>query len=146
MINGYYIADMQLEMKMMGENPAQSWTKAVYAPDDLTEVDRAVLDRYFNFGIIQISRLMKMREFGLSEDDLSQRIGYLDWQFGNEVGRRWWNDGLGFCNEPVLAACRDFVAQVNSVLANGDNSAGGSRRLSDPACYSRQRRLCHCRR
>ena len=33
MINGYYIADMQLEMKMMGENPALSWTKSVYAPE-----------------------------------------------------------------------------------------------------------------
>jgi hypothetical protein len=122
MINDYYIADMQLEMKMMGENPALSWTKAVYAPDDLTEEDRAVLDRYFNFGMIRIRRLAEMRGFGLAQDDLSNRIDYLSWQFGNEVGRRWWNNGKDWCKEvgEPDEACRGFVEQVNSVLARAD--------------------------
>jgi hypothetical protein len=48
MENDYYIADMALELAMMGENPADSFNKAVYAPDDITTADAAVLDRYFN--------------------------------------------------------------------------------------------------
>jgi hypothetical protein len=29
-LNDYHLADMQLELAMMAENPAQSWEKAVY--------------------------------------------------------------------------------------------------------------------
>ena len=46
--NDWYLADMQLELAMMGENPATSWIKAVYTPDELTPQDAAILDRYFN--------------------------------------------------------------------------------------------------
>lgn len=120
MINDYYIADMELEMKMMGENPAPSWTKAVYAPDDLSEEDRAVLDRYFNFGMLQIRRLTEMRGFGLAEEDLSERINYLSWQLGNEAGRRWWNSGKHWCGGEPVESCLSFVEQVNSVLARAD--------------------------
>ena len=55
--NDYYIADMTLELAMMGENPADSFNKAVYAPDEITTADAVVLDRYFNYGMVQIQRL-----------------------------------------------------------------------------------------
>ena len=87
--NDYYLADMELELAMMGDDPAGSWIKAVYAPDDLTEKDMAIVDRYFNYGLVQVQRLQKMHELGFADDDWEERIGYLGWQFGNEVGRRW---------------------------------------------------------
>ena len=118
MINDYHIADMQLEMKMMGEEPIQSWVKAVYSPDDLSEEDRAILDRYFNFGFIQIRRLAEMRQYGLAEEDLSQRIDYLGWHLGNAAGRRWWNDGKDRCGDSPDQSCLDFVAQVRIALTN----------------------------
>jgi hypothetical protein len=80
---------MNLELAMMGDDPAISWTKAVYAPDELNHIDAAILDRYFNFGMIQIDRLRKMHEMGMADDDWEARIGYLNWHLGNEVGRRW---------------------------------------------------------
>lgn len=120
MINDYHIAELQLELKMMGENPAKSWTKAVYTPDDLSEEDRAVLDRYFNFAMIQINRLSEMREFGLAEEDLSDRFNFLSWQLGNEAGRRWWNNGQHWCGSESDENCRRYVEQVNSVLARAD--------------------------
>jgi hypothetical protein len=45
--NDYYLADMDLELAMMGDDPARSWTKAVYTPDELNNEDAAVIDRYF---------------------------------------------------------------------------------------------------
>lgn len=123
MINDCYIADMELELRMMGENPARSWIKAVYSPDELSEEDRAVLDRYFNFGMIQISRLAKVREFGLAEEDLSQRVAYLGWQLGNESGRRWWNQGDEICGDNPERQCLDFVDQVDRVLSDAPSDA-----------------------
>jgi len=112
--NDYYLADMQLELAMMGDNPASSWTKAIYTPNDLTNEDAAVVDRYFNYGLVQIQRLQKMHELGLADDDWENRIGYLGWHLGNEVGRRWWAYSKeGFPDE--------FVQTVDEVLASGEH-------------------------
>jgi hypothetical protein len=93
LINDYYIADMQLEMKMMGENPGESFAKAVFDEEALTQQDLAVLDRYFNYGMVQLTRLREMQELGyVSETDLQKRIDYLGWHLGNPAGRRWWEE------------------------------------------------------
>lgn len=89
--NDYYLADMQLELAMMGESPVDSWTKAVYSPGEVTRMDAAILDRYFNFGVVQVRRLQQMQQLGLAEDEiLSEQINYLKWHLGNDAGRRWW--------------------------------------------------------
>ena len=36
--NDYYLADMDLELAMMGEDPTRSWTKAVYTPGELNSL------------------------------------------------------------------------------------------------------------
>ena len=86
--NDYYLADLQLELAMMGEQPQKSWIKAVYAPEEMTKEDAAVVDRYLNYNFIQVSRLERMRELGLSTG--ADRVDILEWHLGNEVGRRWW--------------------------------------------------------
>jgi len=112
-VNDYYMADMNLELAMMGDDPVVSWTKAVYTPNQLNHVDAAILDRYFNYGMIQISRLRKMHELGLADDDWEERISYLRWHLGNEAGRRWWaNYKNGSSNE--------FIQTVDEVLAGSD--------------------------
>ncbi len=88
--NDYYMADLQLELTMMGEDPATSWTKSVYTPNELTKEDAVILDRYFNYGLVQIQRLQKMYEIGLVDDEWQKKMSYLGWHLGNEVGRRWW--------------------------------------------------------
>lgn len=88
--NDYFLADMNLELAMMGEDPASSWVKAVYSPDEVTQYDAAILDRYFNYGVVQILRLQEMHELGLAPDDWQKRVTYLSWHLGNEVGHRWW--------------------------------------------------------
>ena len=35
--NDYFLADMDLELAMMGDDPASSFVKAVYSPDQITE-------------------------------------------------------------------------------------------------------------
>ena len=86
--NDFYLADLQLELAMMGEQPQKSWIKAVYAPEEMTKEDAAVVDRYLNYNFIQLGRLKRMRELGLSND--ADRVGILQWHLGNEVARRWW--------------------------------------------------------
>ena len=113
-INDYYLADMELELAMMGDNPAGSWIKAIYTPNDLTNEDAAVVDRYFNYGLVQIQRLEKMHELGLAEDDWEDRFDYLRWHLGNEVGRRWW----AYLKEGYP---EDFAQSVDKVLiTSGD--------------------------
>lgn len=111
--NDYFLADMQIELAMMGDSPAKSWIKAVYSPDDLNQEDAAIVDRYFNFGLIQILRLQKMYELGLADEDWEIRIAYLDWHLGNEVGRRWWSHTKeGFPEQ--------FVRMIDDALVDTD--------------------------
>ena len=72
--NDYFLADMNLELAMMGDDPAGSWVKAVYAPDEISQLDAAILDRYFNYGVVQIQRLQEMHELGLAPDDWQERV------------------------------------------------------------------------
>lgn len=114
--NDYYLADMALELAMMGENPAQAWNKAVYDPDALTTEDAVVLDRYFNYGLVQIHRLEEMDKMGLAHEGWEERVTYLRWHLGNEVGRRWW-EGVkdGYPDE--------FRNEVEEILALGGFSS-----------------------
>lgn len=109
--NDYFLADMELELKMMGDNPVTAYTKAIYRPDELNEEDRAIMDRYYNFGLVQIQRLEEMRKYGLAEKDLTERLAYLSWHLGNEPGRRWWN-GIKY----YLEYDPDFVKMVDRIL------------------------------
>lgn len=87
----YFLADMQLELSMMGDDPISSFVKAVYAPGELTERDAGVLDRYFNYGLIQVDRLVQMRDAGLADAELVNRqVDYMKWHLGNPAGRTWW--------------------------------------------------------
>jgi len=86
--NDFYLADLHLELAMMGEQPQESWAKAVYAPEEMTEEDAAVVDRYLNYNIIQLNRMARMRELGLSTNPYL--IDIMEWHLGNEVARRWW--------------------------------------------------------
>ncbi len=113
--NDYYLADMELELAMMGDNPAGSWIKAVYTPNDLTNEDAAIVDRYFNYGLVQIQRMQKMNELGLAEDDWEDRFDYLRWHLGNEVGRHWWahiKEGYP----------EDFAQSIDKVLIAGNDT------------------------
>ena len=112
--NDWYMADMQLELAMMGEDPAASWTRAVFSPEDLDRSDAAVLDRYFNYGLVQIQRLQRMHELGMADEQWKDRIGYLQWHLGNEVGRRWWEHFRH--SFPV-----DFAAMVDKSLEEGQH-------------------------
>jgi hypothetical protein len=92
MANEYYLLDAQLELAMMGDSPAQSFQKAVYSPDELNKEDAVILDRYFNFGFVQLGRIRAMIELGVADEELyRERVGDLRWHLENEAGRRWWD-------------------------------------------------------
>jgi hypothetical protein len=129
--NDYFMADMQLELAMMGDNAAASWIKAVYTPDELTPQDAAVVDRYLNYGFVQIQRLERMNELGLADDRWQDRISYLRWHLGNEIGRRWWDHARRFHSA-------EFGAQVDSVLAQ-DQAASANRELLDALLHREHR-------
>jgi hypothetical protein len=114
--NDYFLADMNLELAMMGDDPADSWVKAVYAPNEISRLDAVILDRYFNYGVVQIQRLQQMHELGLAPDDWQERFNYLSWHLGNEVGRRWWNYSKVYWPE-------DIIQHVDSILESTDYSA-----------------------
>jgi len=118
MANEYYLLDAQLELTMMGEFPALSLEKAIYFPDELNQEDAVILDRYFNFGILQLQRIRKMIELGVADEELYQeRARYLIWHLGNEAGRRWWNQyALGEPNElsrDIETVLADSNFQIN---------------------------------
>lgn len=114
LLNDYFLADMQLELAMMGEDPAASFTRAVFDPESLTEYDATVLDRYFNYGVVQVSRLRQMDELGLAGEGWQGRLEYLRWHLGNEAGRRWWAQVREDAPED------EVIAAIDSILAEVD--------------------------
>jgi hypothetical protein len=114
--NDYFLADMALELAMMGEDPAVSWNRAVYAPDELTSEDAVVLDRFFNYGLVQIHRLQEMDKMGMAHEGWQERLEYLGWHLGNEVGRRWW----GSVREDYSA---EFREKVDGILTRSNYSS-----------------------
>ena len=114
--NDYFLADMNLELAMMGDDPARSWIKAIYTPDEIDHFDAAVLDRYFNYGVVQIQRLQEMDELDLAPDDWRERVDYLGWHLGNEVGRRWW----AYTKEGWP---EDTIQYIDGILERRDYSA-----------------------
>jgi hypothetical protein len=113
--NDYFIADMNLELAMMGDDPASSWVKAVYTPDEINHLDAAILDRYFNYGVVQVLRLQEMHELGLAPDNWQERVDYLSWHLGNEAGRRWWDHAKDGWPE-------DIVRNVDNILEKRNHS------------------------
>jgi hypothetical protein len=63
-----------------------------------------------------------MNELGLADDKWVDRVDYLRWHLGNEIGRRWWESSKeGFPPE--------FVATVEEILSIGE--FGGNQELMD---------------
>ena len=115
--NDYYLADMELELSMMGDSPVDAWTKAVYAPETITPQDAAILDRYFNFGVVQVRRLAEMRKAGLAKDEvLVEKITYLKWHLGNEIGKRWWTQ------YKATETNDEIIQEIDRALATNDYS------------------------
>jgi hypothetical protein len=112
-INEWYMADMQLELAMMGDNPAASWVKAIYSPDALDALDAAVVDRYYNYGLVQVQRLQRMYELGVADEQWKERAAYLRWHLGSPGGQRWWRHFRGNCSP-------EFAAMVDEMLADGE--------------------------
>jgi len=113
--NDYYLADMELELSMMGDAPVDSFVRAVYDPDQIDQRDAAVLDRYFNYGLVQLNRLIRMRELGFADDrSVQQQVNYMTWHLGNEAGRRWWAAYRG-------AGRREVVRLVDAALESSKN-------------------------
>ena len=81
---------------------------------ELTHQEAAILDRYFNYGLVQIQRLHEMNELGLAHEGWEDRINYLGWHLGNEVGRRWWSYSKSGFPE-------DFRIRVDEILARRDH-------------------------
>ena len=77
MANEYYLLDAQLELTMMGKSPALSLEKAIYFPYELNQEDAVILDRYFNFGILQLQRIRKMIELGVADEELYQELSLI---------------------------------------------------------------------
>jgi hypothetical protein len=114
MANEYYLLDAQLELTMMGESPAQSLKKAIYFPDELNQEDAVILDRYFNFGVLQLQRIRKMIELGVADEELYQeRTAYLRWHLGNEAGRRW-------STQYVLGESNELSGDIETVLSGSN--------------------------
>lgn len=114
--NDYFLADMALELAMMGENPALPWSKAVYRPDELTTEDAVILDRYFNYGLVQIHRLQEMDKMGMAHEGWEERVDYLRWHLGNPVGRRWWEEVRDGYPE-------EFRSRVDGILRDGNDAS-----------------------
>ncbi|MFT7689143.1 MAG: hypothetical protein ACI9FB_004509 [Candidatus Azotimanducaceae bacterium] len=86
--------------------------------------DAVILDRYFNFGFVQLNRIREMKELGVADEKfLEDRYEYVKWHLGNEAGRRWW------AQQKPEGPNEDYDL-VNAILSTSDFQS--NKRIIDP--------------
>lgn len=80
------------ERLMMGENPAETWAKALENPDGLSPAEFRIMDAYLYAMSEQWRTSHRLSELGILDDEWKDRlVEEASYYLGNPFGRAWWN-------------------------------------------------------
>ena len=86
----------EVEIAMLGENPAEAWAKSILAPESLSPTELKILDSYLVHAVNQWRRTLFLETEGLLEVGATQRTvhGNAWFYFGNAFAKQWWRTML----------------------------------------------------
>ena len=117
------LAFQQVEIAMLGENPAEAWARSIRDPESLSPADVKIVDSYLIHEVNQWRRTAFREAEGLAEQGATERLVRENawFYFGNPFAKRWWltmkRDG-GWDPE--------FVRIVDAALAALDDTQNAS--------------------
>ena len=86
------LAFQQVEIAMLGENPAEAWARSIRDPESLSPTDVKIVDSWLIHEVNQWQRTALMEAEGLAEQGATEReVRENAWfYFGNPFAKRWW--------------------------------------------------------
>jgi hypothetical protein len=108
-------ATVEIELAMLGENPAEVWTKSLQSPRELSLEERRIMDSYFYIFAEQLRAAYVLHQEGLLESGEWQRRVLIDasYFFGNPYGQAWWQNFKADMTYP-----QELISFIDNVIDN----------------------------
>ena len=117
LISESYRVVMEVPLRLMGENPAKAWSKAIHTPEELTNEELVVLDAVLFKGWLELSRIEALVDAGYAGGVEAPAQLYA-WEYlGHAFGSNWWNTR----GEWTVAPAPQARETINRELAGVEN-------------------------
>ena len=108
----------QIELAMLGEEPAVAWAKSIRDPSSLSDAEAKAVDSYLVNLMFLYTRFARMEEAGLTDvAELERTIRSSAWlYFGNPFAKRWWRNDreMGGWNPEIVRILDEEIARLDS--------------------------------
>ncbi len=109
-------ATQQMELAMLGEEPAVAWAKSIRDPSSLSDAEAKVVDSNLVNLLLLYTRMARMEEAGLTDlSELERTIRSSAWlYFGNPFARRWWRNDRKMGGWDPVRILDEEIARLDS--------------------------------
>ena len=113
LVSDQYSDRMMARLAMMGENPADTFAKAVFEPEQLTDTELVVMDAWMEREISYWRRVKQLADAGVYPPELwEQHRTQVDYALASKFGRTWW----ALSRDQYLQSDTDFVIAIDAVI------------------------------
>ena len=113
LVSDQYSDRMMARVAMMGENPADTFAKAVFEPEQLTDTELVVMDAWMEREISYWRRVKQLADAGVYPPELwEQHRTQVDYALASKFGRTWW----ALSRDQYLQSDTDFVIAIDAVI------------------------------
>ena len=111
-------ATQEIELAMLGEEPAVAWAKSIRDPSSLSDAEAKVVDSLLVNELLLFTRYARMEAAGLTDlSQLEHAIRSSAWvYFGNPFARRWWRNDrkMGGWDPDIVRILDEEIARLES--------------------------------
>ncbi|MCZ6655856.1 MAG: hypothetical protein O7C67_01035 [Gammaproteobacteria bacterium] len=113
LVSDQYSDRMAARGAMMGENPADTFAKAVVEPEQLTDAELVVMDAWMTREISYWRRVKLLTDSGVYPPEVwQQHSTEVDYALASKFGRTWWT----LSRPQYLQNDADFVSAIDAVM------------------------------
>ena len=113
LVSDQYSDRMSARVAMMGEHPADTFAKAVFEPEQLTDSELVVMDAWMDREISYWRRVKQLTDTGVYPPEIwQQHSTQVDYALASKFGRSWWT----LSRDQYLQNDAEFVLAIDVVV------------------------------
>ena len=113
LVSDQYSDRMSARVAMMGEHPADTFAKAVFEPEQLTDSELVVMDAWMDREISYWRRVKQLTDAGVYPPEIwQQHSTQVDYALASKFGRSWWT----LSRDQYLQNDAEFVLAIDVVV------------------------------